>query len=62
MSPISAGPFVGAFTFGAGMQLGGSCASGTRFSVGSGQTAIVLTLLGFVGGSVLGAATFGCGR
>lgn len=58
VEPISAGLFVGAFVFGAGMQLGGACASGTLFAVGSGQTAIVLTLAGFVGGSVLGAATF----
>lgn len=58
VEPISAGLFVGAFAFGMGMQLGGSCASGTLFAIGSGQSAIVLTLLGFVGGSVLGAATF----
>ncbi|GJF04460.1 MULTISPECIES: YeeE/YedE family protein [Pseudonocardia] len=49
---------VGAFLFGAGMQVGGSCASGTLFAVGSGQTSVVLTLFGFVVGSVLAAATF----
>ncbi|GAA4206897.1 YeeE/YedE family protein [Actinocatenispora rupis] len=54
----SAGPLglalvVGAFLFGAGMQLGGACASGTLFAVGSGQSAIVLTLGGFVLGSTV---------
>ena len=37
------------------MQLGGSCASGTLFAIGSGQTAILLTLVGFIGGATLGA-------
>jgi uncharacterized membrane protein YedE/YeeE len=58
IEPISAGLFIGAFAFGVGMQLGGSCASGTLFAIGSGQSAIVLTLAGFVTGSVLGTATF----
>ncbi|MQA79702.1 MAG: YeeE/YedE family protein [Streptosporangiales bacterium] len=54
----SAGPLgialvLGAFLFGLGMQIAGACASGTLFAVGSGQTAIVLTLGGFVVGSVL---------
>jgi uncharacterized membrane protein YedE/YeeE len=43
----------GAFLFGIGMQLGGACASGTLFAVGSGQSTIVLTLGGFIIGSVL---------
>ena len=55
---ISAGPiglalFAGAALFAVGMQLGGACASGTLFAVGAGQSAIVLTLGGFVAGSVL---------
>ena len=50
-SPIGIGLVVGAFLFGVGMQVGGSCASGTLFAVGSGQSAIVLTLFGFVVGS-----------
>ncbi|MEC3981878.1 YeeE/YedE family protein [Amycolatopsis sp. H20-H5] len=45
--------FVGATIFAIGMQLGGACASGTLFAVGSGQSAIVLTLGGFITGSVL---------
>jgi uncharacterized membrane protein YedE/YeeE len=49
---------LGAVLFGIGMQLGGACASGTLFAVGSGQSAIVLTLGGFIAGSVLYAWQF----
>jgi len=55
LAPIGWGLFVGAIMFGVGMQLGGSCASGTLFAIGSGQSAIVITLAGFVAGSTLGA-------
>jgi uncharacterized protein len=55
VAPIGPGLFVGAALFGVGMQLGGSCASGTLFAIGSGQSAIVLTLAGFVAGATLGA-------
>jgi uncharacterized membrane protein YedE/YeeE len=55
LAPIGYGLFIGAFLFGVGMQLGGSCASGTLFAIGSGQSAIVLTLVGFIGGATLGA-------
>jgi uncharacterized membrane protein YedE/YeeE len=58
-APLGFGVVVGAFLFGIGMQVGGACASGTLFAVGSGQSAIALTLAGFVGGSVLGAAVWG---
>jgi uncharacterized membrane protein YedE/YeeE len=53
VEPAGLGVVLGAFLFGLGMQVGGSCASGTLFSVGSGQTAIAYTLGGFVIGSVL---------
>jgi len=56
-NPIGIGLVVGAFLFGVGMQVGGSCASGTLFAVGSGQSAIVLTLLGFVVGSMFAVFT-----
>jgi uncharacterized membrane protein YedE/YeeE len=56
LQPIGLALVVGAFVFGVGMQLGGSCASGTLYAVGGGQSTILLTLTGFVGGSVLGAA------
>ncbi|MEP9364480.1 YeeE/YedE family protein [Nocardioides sp. CN2-186] len=58
VAPIGFGLFVGSFMFGVGMQLGGSCASGTLFAIGSGQTAILLTLGGFIGGATLGAYQF----
>lgn len=58
VQPVGTGLFVGAFLFGVGMQLGGSCASGTLFSVGSGHTSIVITLGGFIIGSVLSMGTF----
>lgn len=56
--PIGVGLLVGAFLFAIGMQLGGACASGTLFAVGSGQSTIVLTLFGFITGSTLAAWQF----
>lgn len=56
--PLSVGLLAGAFLFGVGMQLGGACASGTLFAVGTGQSTIVLTLAGFIAGSVLYAWQF----
>lgn len=50
--PIGIPLFAGAALFAVGMQLGGACASGTLFAVGSGQSTIVLTLGGFIAGSV----------
>ncbi|GAB3842048.1 YeeE/YedE family protein [Nesterenkonia populi] len=50
---IGVGLFLGAFIFGIGMQLGGGCASGTLFAVGSGQSTVVPTLIGFIAGSVI---------
>ncbi|WP_326691271.1 MULTISPECIES: YeeE/YedE family protein [unclassified Streptomyces] len=57
--PLGAGLLVGAFLFAVGMQLGGACASGTLFAVGSGQSTIVLTLGGFIVGSTLAAWQYG---
>ncbi|MFC7327714.1 YeeE/YedE family protein [Marinactinospora rubrisoli] len=51
--PLGVALILGAFLFGIGMQLGGACASGTLFAVGSGQSTILLTLFGFIAGSVL---------
>lgn len=56
--PLGISVVVGSFLFGVGMQIGGSCASGTLYNVGGGQTAIVFTLVGFIVGSVLGAWHF----
>ncbi|NEE33892.1 YeeE/YedE family protein, partial [Streptomyces sp. SID7982] len=57
--PLGVGLLIGAFVFAIGMQLGGACASGTLFAVGSGQSSIVLTLFGFITGSTLAAWQFG---
>src|SRR3974390_3011999 len=46
---------VGAFLFGVGMQLGGGCASGTLYTVGGGNTRMLVTLAAFIAGSTLGA-------
>jgi uncharacterized membrane protein YedE/YeeE len=51
--PLGVGLVLGAFLFGIGMQLGRACASGTLFAVGSGQGTVVITLAGFIAGSVL---------
>lgn len=56
--PLGISVVVGSFLFGVGMQIGGSCASGTLYNVGGGQTAIAFTLVGFIVGSVLGAWHF----
>lgn len=61
-APLGVGLLVGAFLFALGMQIGGACASGTLFAVGSGQSTIVLTLGGFVAGSTLAAWQFGLWR
>lgn len=44
----------GAFVFGMGMQLGGGCGSGTLFTVGGGSTRMVITLMFFIVGSLIG--------
>ncbi|MFD8283179.1 YeeE/YedE family protein [Streptomyces solisilvae] len=56
--PLGLGLLIGSFVFAVGMQLGGACASGTLFAVGSGQTSIVLTLGGFIAGATLAAWQF----
>ncbi len=58
-TPIGVGFAVGALLFGAGMQVGGGCASGTLFSLGGGNARLIGTLAGFVIGSALGAAQMG---
>lgn len=52
-APIGLALLLGSFLFGLGMQLGGACASGTLFAVGSGQGSVLVTLVGFIVGSVL---------
>ncbi|WP_260412401.1 YeeE/YedE family protein [Alkalihalobacillus sp. TS-13] len=55
VSPVGTSVVVGAFLFGIGMQLGGGCASGTLYAVGGGRSAMFITLIAFIVGSVLGA-------
>lgn len=55
VAPLSSSILFGAFIFGVGMQLGGGCASGTLFTVGGGSVRMIVTLLAFIAGSVLGA-------
>src|SRR5699024_4880055 len=54
VDPIGVGSMVGALLFGIGMQLGGGCASGVLYHVGSGQSATVISLVSFVVGSFAG--------
>ncbi len=56
LAPVGVSVMVGAFLFGIGMQLSGGCASGTLFAVGGGSTRMVITLGGFIAGSLIGAA------
>ena len=46
---------IGAFLFGIGMQLGGGCGSGTLFTVGQGQTDMLITISFFIIGATLGS-------
>lgn len=55
VAPLSSSIVAGAFLFGIGMQLGGGCASGTLFTVGGGSVRMIVTLLAFIAGSVIGA-------
>ncbi len=56
LAPFGVSVAVGAFIFGIGMQLGGACASGTLYTVGGGSTRMVITLIFFVTGAVIGTA------
>ncbi len=56
VSPVGLSVVAGAFLFGIGMQLGGGCASGTLYTAGGGNTRMLVTLLCFIAGSVVGVA------
>nr|WP_163501032.1 YeeE/YedE family protein [Halomonas socia] len=58
VAPIGVSVVVGAFLFGLGMQLGGGCASGTLFTAGGGNARMLITLLFFIVGSLIGSAHF----
>ena len=59
VAPITVGLLIGSFLFGLGMQLGGSCASGTLYATGSGHVGVLVTLIGFIAGSAVGVAHSG---
>lgn len=56
VASVSVSVLVGATLFGLGMQLGGGCGSGTLFTVGGGSARMLVTLLFFIVGAVLGTA------
>jgi hypothetical protein len=49
---------LGAFLFGIGMQVAGACASGSLFSAGGGNVRGAVTVLGFIVGATIAAATY----
>ena len=53
VDPVSMSVMIGAFIFGIGMQLGGGCASGTLYTVGSGSMRMIVTLIFFCTGSLI---------
>ncbi|MCL6518012.1 YeeE/YedE family protein [Alicyclobacillus sp.] len=56
--PVGLSVLVGSILFGVGMQLGDGCASGTLYHTGGGDVRGILTLVGFVVGSVIGSAHY----
>lgn len=55
-APVGVSVLVGAVMFGLGMQLGGGCGSGTLFTVGGGSSRMLVTLVFFIVGAVIGTA------
>src|SRR5215470_12027744 len=55
IAPIGPSLVIGAFVFGIGMQLANGCGSGTLYTVGGGSGRMLITLLFFVIGSVIGS-------
>ena len=56
LGPLSVSLLVGAFVFGAAMQVADGCGSGTLYKAGQGNVVSLAALPGFVVGSFLGAA------
>lgn len=55
LGPLSVSLLVGAFVFGAAMQVADGCGSGTLYKAGQGNAVSLAALPGFVAGSFLGA-------
>ena len=58
IAPVGVSVLVGSFIFGFAMQLGGGCGSGTLFTAGSGNIKMVITLIFFIIGSLIGSYHF----
>ncbi|MBK8082419.1 MAG: YeeE/YedE family protein [Devosia sp.] len=56
MAPVGVSVLLGAAIFGLGMQLGGGCGSGTLFTVGGGSSRMLVTLVFFIIGALVGTA------
>ena len=56
VAPVGVSVLVGAAIFGLGMQLGGGCGSGTLFTVGGGSARMLVTLVFFIIGALVGTA------
>jgi hypothetical protein len=56
LAPLGVSVVVGAAMFGFGMQLGGGCGSGTLFTVGGGSARMLVTLVFFCIGALIGSA------
>ena len=55
IAPLGPSLIIGAFVFGIGMQLANGCGSGTLYTVGGGSGRMLIALLLFIIGSVLGS-------
>ncbi len=55
IAPLGPSLVIGAFVFGIGMQLANGCGSGTLYTAGGGSGRMLVTLLLFIIGSVLGS-------
>ncbi len=58
-APVGVGMILGAFVFGAAMQLVMGCGSGTLVNAGSGNLVGLIALAGFIGGSFVGTLHLG---
>jgi uncharacterized membrane protein YedE/YeeE len=55
IAPIGPSLVVGAFVFGIGMQIANGCGSGTLYTAGGGSGRMIITLVCFIAGSVIGS-------
>jgi uncharacterized protein len=58
LAPVGVAVVLGAFLFGVGMQIAGTCASGSMFGAGGGNVRAMVIILGFVIGVGLAVASY----